>query len=65
MVMSSGIRQMIKLARPNAIQETQQLNQRLYQYDKTGQLTRINNTRRGISIINMTQLGVCLRLVVS
>ncbi|SSW82558.1 RhsD protein [Klebsiella pneumoniae] len=47
MVMSSGIRQMIKLARPNAIQETQQLNQRLYQYDKTGQLTRINNTRRG------------------
>ncbi|WP_369049644.1 RHS repeat domain-containing protein, partial [Acinetobacter baumannii] len=31
----------------NAIQETQQLIQRLYQYDKTGQLTGINDTRRG------------------
>lgn len=31
----------------NAIQETQQLIQRLYQYDKTGQLTGIQDTRRG------------------
>jgi len=49
----------------NAIQETQQLIQRLYQYDKTGQLTGIKIRVGGISIINMTQLGVCLRLVVS
>ncbi|AYO52823.1 RHS repeat-associated core domain-containing protein [Acinetobacter wuhouensis] len=31
----------------NAIQETQQLIQRLYQYDKTGQLTGIQDTHRG------------------
>ncbi|MDH2604970.1 type IV secretion protein Rhs, partial [Acinetobacter baumannii] len=31
----------------NAIQETQQLIQRLYQYDKTGELTAIRDTRRG------------------
>lgn len=31
----------------NAIQDTQQLIQRLYQYDKTGQLTGIQDTRRG------------------
>ncbi|MCU4491830.1 RHS domain-containing protein [Acinetobacter guillouiae] len=31
----------------NAIEETQQLIQRLYQYDKTGQLTGIQDTRRG------------------
>ncbi|EYT22408.1 RHS repeat-associated core domain protein [Acinetobacter sp. 1000160] len=31
----------------NAIQETEQLIQRLYQYDKTGQLLNIADTRRG------------------
>ncbi len=31
----------------NAIQDTQKLIQRLYQYDKTGQLTGIQDTRRG------------------
>ncbi|WP_243901653.1 RHS repeat-associated core domain-containing protein [Acinetobacter bereziniae] len=31
----------------NAINKTQQLIQRLYQYDKTGQLTGIQDTRRG------------------
>lgn len=34
-------------AQNNAIQETEQLIQRLYQYDKTGQLTGIQDTRRG------------------
>ncbi len=36
-----------QVSQNNAIQETQQLIQRLYQYDKTGQLTGINDTRRG------------------
>lgn len=31
----------------NALQQTGQLVQRLYQYDKTGELTRIKDTRRG------------------
>lgn len=31
----------------NAVQQTSQFVQRLYQYDKTGQLTGIQDTRRG------------------
>ncbi|WP_228147195.1 RHS repeat-associated core domain-containing protein [Acinetobacter sp. ANC 3832] len=41
----------------NAINETQQLIQRLYQYDKTGQLTGIQDTRRGNIVYKYDPVG--------
>ena len=42
-----GYRSQQNRAQNNAIQETQKMIRRLYQYDKTGELTGIKDTRRG------------------